>query len=50
MIRALTGADRAPLILDGSRIKPKRTLESGFEFEFDDIDKAMVDIVNTNTK
>lgn len=47
VIRGLTGADRAPLILEGSRIKPKRTLESGFEFEFDDIDKAMVDIVNT---
>lgn len=47
VIRTLTGADRAPLILEGSRIKPKRTLESGFQFEFDDIDKAMVDIVNT---
>ena len=47
VIRALTGADRAPLILEGSRIKPKRTLESGFKFEFEDIDKALVDIVNT---
>lgn len=47
VIRGLTGADRAPFILEGVRIKPKRTLESGFEFDYEDIDKALVDIVNS---
>jgi len=47
VIQLMTGRDRAPFILEGSRIKPSRTLESGFQFEFEDIEQAMVDIVNT---
>lgn len=46
-IRLLAGADRAPLLLEGSRIVPKRTLKSGFQFEFSDIEVAMADIANS---
>jgi len=47
VLRTLGGAERSPMLLEGVRIKPKRTLESGFKFEFADVEKAMVDIVNS---
>ncbi|XP_057299742.1 epimerase family protein SDR39U1-like [Hydractinia symbiolongicarpus] len=44
-IKWLVGEERAGFMLEGVRIKPKRSIESGFKFEFTDIKKAMQDIV-----
>jgi len=35
----------ADILLTGQWVEPRRTLESGFEFKFDDVDQALVDIV-----
>lgn len=47
VIKFATGPDRSPFLLEGSCIKPTKAIESGFNFEFTDIDKAMEDIVKT---
>ena len=47
LINFVAGTDRAPFMLEGSIIKPTRTVESGFNFQFTDIHHAMQDIVNT---
>lgn len=47
VIKFATGPDRSPLLLEGSKIKPTKAIESGFTFEFTNIEKAMDDIVNS---
>ncbi|KFP82116.1 Epimerase family protein SDR39U1, partial [Apaloderma vittatum] len=42
-VRAVFGAERAVLLLEGQRVVPKRTLESGFIFP--DLPAALKDIV-----
>ncbi|XP_002158570.2 epimerase family protein SDR39U1 [Hydra vulgaris] len=39
------GTERSDIILKGNKVIPKRTLESGFEFQYPDIKNAMKDIL-----
>lgn len=43
-LEALLG-DAAQVILEGQRVLPKRTLESGFEYLYPDVTQALADIV-----
>lgn len=45
LVRALVGAERASILLEGQNVKPKRTLESGFKFTYPDIDAALDNLV-----
>jgi NAD dependent epimerase/dehydratase family enzyme len=45
LVRALVGAERASILLEGQNVKPKRTLASGFRFAYPDIDSALDDLV-----
>lgn len=44
-VRAIFGAERAVMLLEGQRVVPKRTLESGYHFIFPDLSGALKDIV-----
>ncbi|NXN18544.1 D39U1 protein, partial [Indicator maculatus] len=44
-VRAAFGAERALLLLEGQRVVPRRTLESGYRFIFPDLAAALKDIV-----
>ncbi|XP_064360534.1 epimerase family protein SDR39U1-like isoform X2 [Dromaius novaehollandiae] len=44
-VRAVFGAERAIMLLEGQRVVPKRTLESGYRFIFPDLSAALKDIV-----
>jgi len=39
--------ERSSLLLEGKKIYPKRTLETGFKFKFPTIDGALKDILGT---
>lgn len=45
LINALIGAERASILLEGQRVRPRRTLELGYRFRFPDIDGALGDLV-----
>jgi len=45
LVRAVVGAERASILLEGQRVRPKRTLEMGYRFRFPDIDSALGDLV-----
>ncbi|NXP42344.1 D39U1 protein, partial [Leiothrix lutea] len=44
-VRAALGAERAGMLLQGQRVLPKRTLESGYQFTFPELPAALKDIV-----
>lgn len=44
-VKRIVGAERASILLEGQNVKPKRTLESGYEFRFPDLDSALGDLV-----
>ncbi|XP_062363870.1 epimerase family protein SDR39U1 isoform X4 [Cinclus cinclus] len=44
-VRAVFGAERAAMLLEGQRVLPKRTLESGYHFIFPELPGALKDIV-----
>ncbi|XP_009077900.1 PREDICTED: epimerase family protein SDR39U1, partial [Acanthisitta chloris] len=44
-VQAVLGAERAAMLLQGQRVVPKRTLESGYHFIFPDLAGALKDIV-----
>ncbi|NXY51186.1 D39U1 protein, partial [Ceuthmochares aereus] len=44
-VRAVFGAERASMLLEGQRVVPKRTLESGYKFLFPELSGALKDIV-----
>ncbi|XP_042643483.1 epimerase family protein SDR39U1 isoform X2 [Tyto alba] len=44
-VRAVFGAERAIMLLEGQKVVPKRTLESGYRFIFPDLSGALKDIV-----
>lgn len=43
-VEFIVGKERSSILLQGQLVKPKRTLESGFEFKFPDIDSALSDL------
>jgi uncharacterized protein (TIGR01777 family) len=45
LIRRMVGTERASILLEGQNVKPKRTLESGYRFQFPDIASALDDLV-----
>ncbi len=45
VVKALIGSERASILLEGQNVKPKRTVESGFQFRFATIDAALDDLV-----
>ncbi|XP_069733152.1 epimerase family protein SDR39U1 isoform X2 [Phaenicophaeus curvirostris] len=45
VVRAVFGAERASMLLEGQRVVPKRTLESGYKFLFPELSGALKDIV-----
>jgi hypothetical protein len=45
LIKRVVGAERASILLEGQNVKPKRTLESGYRFEYPTIDSALDDLV-----
>ncbi|NXC40888.1 D39U1 protein, partial [Penelope pileata] len=44
-VQAVFGAERAVMLLEGQRVVPKHTLESGYHFTFPDLSAALKDIV-----
>lgn len=45
LIHAFVGRERASILLEGQKVKPRRTLELGYRFLFADIDSALDDLV-----
>ncbi|XP_073166228.1 epimerase family protein SDR39U1 isoform X3 [Lepidochelys kempii] len=45
-VRGVFGAERAVMLLEGQRVAPKRTLESGYCFVYPDLPSALRDIVS----
>lgn len=41
------GSDRAPFMLEGSKVIPQNTLKVGYKYEFENIEDAMTNIVNS---
>ncbi|XP_074646301.1 epimerase family protein SDR39U1-like [Tubulanus polymorphus] len=44
VMKAVFGADRARVILEGQKVLPKRTLESGYQFSYPDIQSACQEV------
>ncbi|XP_033626771.1 epimerase family protein SDR39U1-like isoform X2 [Asterias rubens] len=44
-IKTVFGSERAVMLLEGQKVIPKRTIESGYEFKFPDIEGAVKNIV-----
>lgn len=40
VFRLLMGSDRAPLVLEGQRVVPKKLLDAGFEFHYPRLEDA----------
>ncbi len=45
LVKAVIGDERSSILLKGQLVRPKRTIESGYKFEYSEIDKAMADLV-----
>ena len=45
VVRRLVGAERSSILLRGQLVRPRRTLEAGYEFKFPTIELAMKDLV-----
>ncbi|KAM4810326.1 epimerase family protein SDR39U1 [Rhinophrynus dorsalis] len=45
-VQALFGQDRAPMLLDGQRVSPQRTLQSGFTFLYPDLHSALAELLS----
>ncbi|KAM7150767.1 epimerase family protein SDR39U1 [Macrochelys suwanniensis] len=46
MVRGIFGAERAVMLLEGQRVVPKRTLESGYCFVYPNLSSALRDVVS----
>ena len=45
LVKAVIGEERSSILLQGQLVRPRRTVESGYEFKYPDIDAAMADLV-----
>lgn len=45
LVRSIVGPERSSILLEGQHVVPRRTLESGYRFQFPSIDSAMSDLV-----
>jgi NAD dependent epimerase/dehydratase family enzyme len=41
----VVGKDRASILLEGQNVRPKRTLEAGYRFQYPALEGAMADLV-----
>lgn len=46
LIKVVVGADRSSILLLGQRVKPKRTMQSGFVFDFPNLECALTELTN----
>jgi NAD dependent epimerase/dehydratase family enzyme len=44
-VNMIFGQERGTMLLEGQKVIPKRTLESGYSFLFPDIESCLLDIV-----
>ncbi|XP_063769558.1 epimerase family protein SDR39U1 isoform X2 [Pseudophryne corroboree] len=47
-VKLLLGNDRASMLLEGQKVSPQRTLQSGFSFLYPDLDSALTQLLNSN--
>ncbi|KAM9459247.1 epimerase family protein SDR39U1 [Salvelinus alpinus] len=47
VIDALMGSERAIVLTQGQKVEPKRTLESGFQYQYPDLSSALKEIVES---
>lgn len=47
VIDALMGSERAIVLTQGQKVEPKRTLESGFQYQYPDLSSALKEIVGS---
>ncbi|XP_061112118.1 epimerase family protein SDR39U1 [Conger conger] len=45
VLRALMGAERAVVLTEGQRVEPKRTLETGYQYQYPHLQAALEEIV-----
>ncbi|XP_073527261.1 epimerase family protein SDR39U1 isoform X1 [Phyllobates terribilis] len=45
-VQLLFGSDRAPMLLEGQRVVPQRTLQSGFSFLYPTLDSALAQLLS----
>ncbi|XP_077154266.1 epimerase family protein SDR39U1 isoform X2 [Ranitomeya variabilis] len=45
-VQLLFGSDRAPMLLEGPRVVPQRTLQSGFSFLYPTLDSALAQLLS----
>jgi len=45
LVMRLIGTERASILLEGQKVIPRRTLESGFRFKYPSLDQALEDLV-----
>jgi uncharacterized protein len=45
LVRFIVGDERSSILLKGQLVRPKRTLEAGYVFQYPDIDKALSHLV-----
>lgn len=46
VVNTMFGGERGKMLLEGQNVVPKRTLESGYQYKFDNIDNALTDIMS----
>ncbi|XP_069817667.1 epimerase family protein SDR39U1 [Dendropsophus ebraccatus] len=46
VVQMLFGNERAPMLLEGPRVIPQRTLQSGFSFLYPDLDSALAQLLS----
>ena len=46
VVNTIFGSERGAIMLEGQRVHPKRTLESGFEFQYPDLKTACEEVVS----
>ncbi|KAG8455537.1 hypothetical protein GDO86_001653, partial [Hymenochirus boettgeri] len=45
VVKAMFGEDRAPMLLEGQKVIPQRTLQSGFTFLYPDLNSAFAELL-----
>jgi len=45
LVKAVVGEERSSILLKGQLVRPRRTVEAGYKFQYPEIDGAMADLV-----
>ena len=46
-VNLMYGSERAPLLLEGQKVVPKKVLDSGYQFQYPTLDVALKEIVGS---